>query len=141
MFFYSNNIFSFNTFNVNSLECVSMINQECQTRTKIININNNEPVFYPFSIIVIKCSRSFNNTNNPYAKLCVPDVVININMKVFHLMSWINQTRHIEGHKTCKCKCRSSSIVCKNKQRWSEDKRRCECRDLVDKKDAIRDLF
>ena len=70
-----------------------------------------------------------------------PVVVININMKVFNLMPWINQTRHIEGHKTCKCKCGSSSIVCKNKQRWSEDKRRRECRDLVDKKDAIRDLF
>ena len=30
--------------NVNSLECVSMNNQECKTRTKIININNNETV-------------------------------------------------------------------------------------------------
>ena len=71
MFFTAITFFSFNPFNVNSLECVSMINQECKTRAKIMNINNNEPVFYPFSIIVIKCSRSFNNTNNPYAKLCV----------------------------------------------------------------------
>ena len=55
------------------LECVSRNNQECQTRTKIMSINNNETVFYPFSIKVNKCSGSYNNINDPYAKLCVPE--------------------------------------------------------------------
>ena len=86
--------FNFNPSNVNSLECVSMNNQECRTRTKIININNNEPVFYPFSIKVDKCSGSCNNINDPYAKLYVPDVVQNINVKVFNLISFTNQTKH-----------------------------------------------
>ena len=86
--------FNFNPSNVNSLECVSMNNQECRTRTKIININNKEPVFYPFSIKVDKCSGSFNNINDPYAKLYVPDVVQNINVKVFNLISFTNQTKH-----------------------------------------------
>ena len=70
----------------------------------------------------------FNNINDPYAKFCVPDVAKNINVKVFNLMSWSNQTKHIERHETCKCKCRSSSSVCNNKQRWNEDKRRYECK-------------
>ena len=96
--------FSFNPLNVNSLECVSMNNQECKTRTKIININNNEPVFYPFSIKVNKCSGSCNNINDPYVKLCVPDVVKNINVKLFDLISFTNQTKRIEWRKTCKCK-------------------------------------
>ena len=86
--------FNFNPSNVNSLECVSMNNQECRTRTKIININNNEPVFYPFSIKVDKCSGSCNNIIDPYAKLYVPDVVQNINVKVFNLISFTNQTKH-----------------------------------------------
>ena len=111
----------FNLSNVNSLECVSMNNQECRTRTKIININNNEPVFYPFSIKVNKCSGSCNNINDPYAKLCVPDFVKNINVKVFNLMSWSNQTKHIEWYEPCKCKCRLDSSACNNKQRWNED--------------------
>ena len=85
-----------------------MNNQECKTRTKIININNNEPVFYSFSIKVNKCSGSCNNINNPYAKLCFPDVVKNIKEKIFNLMSWSNQTKHIEWHKTYICRCRSS---------------------------------
>ena len=88
--------FSYNVLNASSLECVSMNNQECKTRTKIININNNETVFYPFSYKVNKCSGSCNNINNPYAKFCVPNVVKNINVKVFNLISGSNQTKHIE---------------------------------------------
>ena len=42
----------FNTIKVNSLECMSMINQKCMSRPKIIDINANEPVFYPYSIKV-----------------------------------------------------------------------------------------
>ena len=87
MLFVERTFFCFNPSNLNSLECVSMNNQGCKTRTEIININNNEPVFYPFSIKVNKCSGSCNNINDPYAKLCVPDVVKNINVKVFNLMS------------------------------------------------------
>ena len=105
-----------------------MNNQECRTRTKMININNNEPVFYPFSIKVNTCSGRCNNMNDPYAKLCVQDVVKNINVKVFNLMSLSIQTRHIDWHETCNCKCRLHACVCNNKQRWNEDKCRCECK-------------
>ena len=62
-------LFSFNSFNGNSLECVSMNNQECKIRTKITDINNNEPTSYPFSMKVKKCSGSRTNINNPCAKL------------------------------------------------------------------------
>ena len=93
-------LFNFNSSNVNSLECVSMNNQECKTRTKIININNNESEIYPFNIKVNKCSESCNNINDPYAKLCVADTIKNINVKAFNLMSFTNQTKHIEWNKT-----------------------------------------
>ena len=111
-----------------------MNNQERKTRTRIININNNEPVFYPFSIKVNKCSGSCNNINDLYAKLWVSNVVKNINLKVFNLMSFTNQTKHIEWHKTCKFKCRLDSSICSNKQKWIEDKCKCECREeFIDK--------
>ena len=91
-------------------------------------------MFYPFSVKVNKCSGSCNNINDPRAKLCVPNVVKNINFKVFDLMSWSNQKRRIEWHETCKCKCRLDLSVCNNKQRWNEDKCRCECKEeLIDK--------
>ena len=50
-----------------------MKNQECKVRPKIININSNNLIFYPFSIKINKCSGNCNNIDNPYAKICVPD--------------------------------------------------------------------
>ena len=73
-----------------------MANQECKVRLQIVNANSNEPVFYPFSIETSKCSGSCNDINEPYAKMCVPDVVKNLNVKVFNQMSRTNETRHIE---------------------------------------------
>ena len=52
-----------------SLNCISMKNQEYKTRPEIININSNNPIFYPFSIKINKCSGNCNNINNPYAKI------------------------------------------------------------------------
>ena len=108
--------FSCNLSNVNPLECVSMNNQECKVRPEIVNVNSNEPVFYSFSIKASKCSGISNNINNPYGKLCVPDVVKNMNIKVFNLMSRNNETRHIRWYKTCKCKCRldASFVIVNN---------------------------
>ena len=73
-----------------------MTNQECKIRTKIININNNEPVFHHFSFKVNKCSGSCNNINNPYANCVFLMLYKNINVKVFNLTSRSNQTEHIE---------------------------------------------
>ena len=53
-----------------------MNNQECKARPEIVHANNDEPVFFPFSIEISKCSGSCNNINDPYAKLCVPDVLL-----------------------------------------------------------------
>ena len=46
-------------------------------------------------------------------------------------MSRTNETRFIEWHKKCKCKCRLDAIVCNNKQRWNKNKCRCECKELI----------
>ena len=102
--------------NANSLECLSINNRECKARPKIVHVNSNEPVFYPYSIKVNKCSGSCSNINDPYAKLCVPDIIKNINVKVFNLMSRINETRQIIWHETCKCVCRLTSAVCNSRQ-------------------------
>ena len=88
---------------VTPLRCISMTNQECKVRP-IVNVNSDEPIFYPFSIKTSKCSGSCNNINDPYAKMCVPDVIKNINVKVFNLMSRTNETRHRKWHETCKFK-------------------------------------
>ena len=88
--------FSCNLPSVNSLSCISMNNQECKTRPQLVNVNGDEPVFFPFSIEMSKCSGSCNNINYPYAKICAPDVVKNLNVKVFNRMSRANEKKFIE---------------------------------------------
>ena len=59
-------------------------------------------------------------------------------------MSRTNKTKHVEWHKTCKFKRRLDASVCNNKQRWGEDKCRCECKQLTlhkKMKFSIKDFF
>ena len=88
-------------------------------------------MFYPFSIKVDKCNGNCNNINDPYARICVPDIVKNVNVKVLNLMSRTNETRQIKWHKKCKCICRLDKIICNNKQKWNKDKCRCDCKKLI----------
>ena len=108
--------FGCNLSSVNSLKCISISNQECRATPEIVNVNSKEPVFFSFSIKTSKCSGSCDNTNDPYAKLCAPDVIKNLNVSFFNLMSRTNETRQIKWHETCKCKCRLDASACNNKQ-------------------------
>ena len=120
-------------FSCYALECVSINNQECKARPEVININSNDPLFYPYSVCINKCSGSCDNINDPHAKLCVPDVVEGINVKVFNVMSKTIETRYIGWHEACRCKCRLDASVCNSRQHWDKGKCKCECKELIDK--------
>ena len=57
--------FGCNLSNLNSSKCISMSNQECKVRPEIVNVNSNEPKFYPYSVKINKCIGSCNNINDP----------------------------------------------------------------------------
>ena len=82
IFFTTMNLFAYSLLNVNLLKRILMNNQEWKIRPEIVDFNSNEPTLFPFSIKTSKCSGSCNNINNPFVKLCVPDVVKNINLKL-----------------------------------------------------------
>ena len=89
--------FGSNVLNVNPLKCVLMNNnQEFKVRLQMMNMNNNGPWFYRYNVKIIKCSGIWNNNNDSYAQLCVPDVVKNIYAKVINLVARTNETRHKE---------------------------------------------
>ena len=77
-----------------------MNNQKCKVRPKIVDINSNSPMFYPFSIKVNKCSGNCNIIDDPYEKICVPDTVKDSNVRVLNLMAKNNETRHIKWNET-----------------------------------------
>ena len=118
-----------------------MNNQPCKARPEIINVSNNNPVFYPFSIKTNKCSGNCNNINDPYPKLCVPDAVKDLNVKVFNLMSRTNETKNIKCHETCKCECKLDATVCSDKKLWNKNKCRCKCKELINKSVCDKDFI
>ena len=100
--FYIRSLFLSSLVSTTSLSCILMKNQEYKVSPEIINVNSNNLIFYPFSIKINKCSRNCSNINNPYAKICVPDFIKNLNTKVFNLLSRTNETRFIKWHEKCK---------------------------------------
>ena len=80
-FFTTMMFFGCNLSNTNSLKCISINNQEFKVRLEVVNVNSDETVFFPFSIKTSKCSGICNNINDPRAKLCVPDVIKNLNVR------------------------------------------------------------
>ena len=69
-----------------ALEFVSVINQKCMPRSKILDVNEGigEALFYPYNVQVNKCSGSCNTLDNSIEKLCVPNVIKGLNMKVYN---------------------------------------------------------
>ena len=119
----------FSILKVTALECVSTVNQKCMTRPKILDVNEGvgEALFYPYNVLVNKCSGSCDTINNPMSKLCVPNVIKRLNMQVYNFLMRLNETRNVLWHKSCKCICKLNSSVCNYKQICNDDTCRCDC--------------
>ena len=48
-----------------ALNCISMNNQECKVRPKIIDVSSNNPIFYPLSVKMDRRSGNCNSINDP----------------------------------------------------------------------------
>ena len=46
------------------------------------------------AVIILYFSGNCNNINDPYAKICASDVVKDLSIKVFNLMSRTNETKN-----------------------------------------------
>ena len=119
----------FNIIKTKGLECVSVINQKCMPRPKILDVNEgvDEALFYSYNVQVNKCSGSCNTLDNPIETLCVPNAIKGLNMKVYNFLTMLNETRNVLWHESCKCVCKLNSSVCNNRQIWNDDAWRCDC--------------
>ena len=87
----------FSIIKTRALECVSVINRKYMPIPKILDVNEGvvEALFYPFNVLVNKCSGSCDTNNNPLAKLCVPGIIKRINMQVYNFLMMLNETRSV----------------------------------------------
>ena len=119
----------FSIIKTKALECISVVNQKCMPRPKILDINEGvgEALFYLYNVLVNKCSGSCNTFNDPMAKMYIPNIIKTVNMKVYNFLMRLNETRNVLWHESCKCICRLNSSVCSSKQIWNSDTCKCNC--------------
>ena len=99
------------------------------SRPKILDVNEgiDEALFYPYNVLVNKCSGSSNTLDNPMSKICVPKVIKKVNIKVYNFLMMLKETRNVLWHESCRCVCKLNSSVCNIKQIWNSDTCRCDC--------------
>ena len=102
------------------LNCILMKNQECKIKPQVINVNSNNPIVYPFSIKTSKCRGNCNNFNNPYAKICVPDVIKD-------LIVCNNKQRWNKNKCRCECGELIDTGICDKGFIWNPSICDCEC--------------
>ena len=90
-------ISSFSIIKTKALECVSVASQKRMPRPKILDVNEGvgEALFYPYNVLVNKCSGGCNTLDDPMAKLCVPNIIKRVNMKIYNFLMRLNETRNV----------------------------------------------
>ena len=119
----------FSIIKTKALECVSVVNRKCMPRPKILDVNEGvcEALFYPYNVLVNKCSGICDTLDDPMTRLCFPNIIKNVNMKIYNFLMRLNETCNVLWHESCKCVCRLNSSVCNSKQIWNSDTCRCDC--------------
>ena len=97
-----------------SKNCLLLKNQEFKVKKVIVD---NDYMTFPYKIKVAKFVGSCKDVENPYFKVCLPDVAKNVSVKSFDLISRKNVLRNVSFHKSCKCGCLLDEKVCNNKQK------------------------
>ena len=110
------------------IKSVSLNNYLCQARPTLVNRNSEKTFFYLFNINVNKCGGSFNTINDPRAPVCVPNKMKDMNAKLFHLMSGVNETKFLVKPESWECKCRFDESICIKRKKWNHN----ECKKLDD---------
>ena len=105
---------------VNSLRCISMSNQACKARPQIVNVNSNNPIFYPFSIKTSKCSGTNETSHIKWHETCkcqcrLDAIVCN------------NKQRWNKDKCRCECKELIDKGVCDKGFIWNPSSCECEC--------------
>ena len=66
-------------------------------KPKILDVNEGvgEALFYPYNVQVNKCSGSCNTLEDPMATLYVPNIIKNVNMRVYNFLMRLNETCNV----------------------------------------------
>ena len=82
-----------------------MNNQQCMVRPALINLNPDKLRYYRFIISLYRCNETFNTAEDSLGRTCVSNKVEGVNLKVFNMVKWINESKTFAKHILCECRC------------------------------------
>ena len=96
---------------------------------------------YTCTVSVNKCGGSYNTIDDPYTRVFVPFKVKSMILKVYNIISGINETRSLVQHESYECKCGLNESVWNSLQKWNHDECRCGYKELSDWASCINDYI
>ena len=91
-------------------------NQKWEIQPTLINLHpneyNQEFYYYPFPVKLDRCVGSCNNVNDLSNKVCVPNKTEDLNLRVFNIITEINESKTLTKHISCECKCQFDGRKC-----------------------------
>ena len=101
---------------------VFMNNQLRMVRQTLIDLNPDELHYYPFIISLYSCNWSYNIAEAKFGRICVPNKVEDVNLKIFNMVKGKNESKIIAKYISCKCRCKFPSRKCNSIQKWNKGK-------------------
>ena len=108
-----------------------MNNQPCLVRLVLTDLNIDELNYYPPTISINRCNGSCNTIGNPFGKICVPNKMEDVNLKVFKKIKGINESRARAKCVSRECRCEFDGRKCNLRQKWNNYKCQCECKKSI----------
>ena len=100
--------------------------------TNFINLHPNEYSqelhYYPSAVKLDRRIKSYNTLNNLSNKVCVPNKIEDLNLRVFNMITAINESKTLTKYTSCEFKCKFAVAKYNSNQMWNNDKCRCECK-------------
>ena len=87
-------------------ECISLNNEPCMIRLTFIDLNHVELNHYLCIISSDICNASSNAVDDLFTKICVPSETKDVDVRLFNMITKINETKTSVEHISCDCKCK-----------------------------------
>ena len=111
---------------------VSLSNQKWEIQSTFINLHPNEYsqdfTYYPVLVKLDTCVGNCNTLNDLSNKACFRNKTEDLNLNVFNMITWINESKTLTKHISCECKCRFDGRKCNSDHWWNSNKCWCKCK-------------
>ena len=74
-------------------------------RAMLIDLNPDELHYYPFVVSLDRSDGSCINVEDSFGRICIPNKMEGVNLKVFNIIIGINESKALVKHIPCECRC------------------------------------